>query len=170
MADLLKKLKAERNVLESLGLAIKDLHMTKKPIVLLAGGETTVTVTGKGKGGRNQEMVLSFSLAFDKYLHETDDKVVEDSEFAVAFLSCGTDGIDGPTDAAGAACLGGTAQTARNCQLQPEQFLQDNDSWSFWTELGAREVDCLVKPGHTGTNVMDLQVMIIQPKSALALG
>ena len=103
-------------------------------------------------------MVLAFSIVFDKSVDRVD-------QFEVGFLSCGTDGIDGPTTAAGAVCLGGTSQLARETNLQPEQFLQDNDSWSFWRKMEEEGVEGLVKPGHTGTNVMDLQVLIIQPCS-----
>nr|XP_045600736.1 glycerate kinase-like [Procambarus clarkii]XP_045600738.1 glycerate kinase-like [Procambarus clarkii]XP_045600739.1 glycerate kinase-like [Procambarus clarkii]XP_045600740.1 glycerate kinase-like [Procambarus clarkii]XP_045600741.1 glycerate kinase-like [Procambarus clarkii]XP_045600742.1 glycerate kinase-like [Procambarus clarkii] len=136
----------------------------KYPIWLIFGGETTVTVRGSGRGGRNQEMVLSTSVALEEKLHG--------SEFIgeIIFLSGGTDGIDGPTDAAGALTywcsseigIRSQAQEAREQGLIPEDFLGINDSYTYFTQLSAGQY--LLKPGHTGTNVMDLQIIFINPK------
>lgn len=110
----------------------------------LAGGETSVTVRGKGKGGRNQEMVLSAAIA------------LEESEANMVFLSAGTDGIDGPTDAAGAIVTSATAKHARSRGIDPAEFLRRNDSYSFFEKIGG-----LVRTGPTHTNVMDVQIILL---------
>lgn len=109
---------------------------------LIAGGETTVTIQGGGKGGRNQEMALAAALA----LEGVPDTV---------FLSAGTDGTDGPTDAAGAMADGATITEARQQGLDAEAFLNNNDSYHFFQAVGG-----LIITGPTGTNVMDLQVRL----------
>ena len=88
----------------------------------LSGGETTVTVHGDGQGGRNQELALAFAL-------ETEGVP------GVTLLSAGTDGIDGPTDAAGAIVDGETAKKARASGLDPASYLERNDSYSFFRQL-----------------------------------
>lgn len=117
---------------------------------LVSGGETTVTVRGKGKGGRNQELALAFCLE------------IEGLE-GISFLSAGTDGMDGPTDAAGAFVDGETAGKARMAGLDPDRYLAENDSWTFFHEydrlLGE---NCHVVTGPTGTNVMDIQIMLLE--------
>ncbi len=110
---------------------------------LLWGGETTVTVTGQGRGGRNQEVALGAALALDGGARD------------VVVLSGGTDGIDGPTDAAGAWATPQTAPQARGLGLDPEAALADNDAYPFFERLGA-----LLQPGPTHTNVMDLLVVL----------
>jgi glycerate-2-kinase len=111
---------------------------------LLAGGETTVTVQGNGKGGRNQELALAFALEIY-------------GEKRLALLSAGTDGTDGPTDAAGAFADGRTVPAARQKGLDAERFLADNDSYTFFASAGG-----LLRTGPTGTNVMDLQILLIE--------
>ncbi|MDG6927455.1 MAG: DUF4147 domain-containing protein [Nitrososphaerota archaeon] len=106
--------------------------------VLISGGETVVTVKGKGKGGRNQEFVLSLV-----------DKIKKNEVIA----SFGTDGIDGTTDAAGAVADYSTFLRSRNLDIK--KFLEDNDSYSFFKRMGT-----LIITGSTGTNVMDIQIMI----------
>lgn len=106
------------------------------------GGETTVTVSGKGTGGRNQELALGAVEG----LGETKE---------VALLSMGTDGIDGPTDAAGAVVDSETLARAKMRKLDPAKFLAANDSYRFFEAL-----DGLVVTGPTGTNVNDLMVMV----------
>lgn len=108
------------------------------------GGETTVTVTGNGVGGRNTEMALAFALA----IAQTD---------GITFLAAGTDGTDGPTDAAGAIVDGRTIPDARAKDLSPEVHLSRNDSYNFFKEAGG-----LVITGPTGTNVMDLYIALIE--------
>ena len=114
-----------------------------KPAVMIAGGETTVTVTGQGKGGRNQELVLSASLKIEGLK-------------GVAIASIGTDGIDGPTDAAGAIADGQTFVRAHEKKLDPKQFLMNNDSYGFFSKLSD-----LIFTGPTDTDVNDLTVMVV---------
>ncbi|MBS7609560.1 glycerate kinase [Candidatus Bathyarchaeota archaeon] len=115
----------------------------ERPAVIVAGGETTVTVTGSGKGGRNQELVLGASLALQGLK-------------GVAIASIGTDGLDGPTDAAGAIADGYTIERARGMGLDPMEFLRNNDSYSFFLALKD-----LIFTGPTKTNVNDLAVLVI---------
>lgn len=115
----------------------------EKPAALIFHGESYPNVTGDGIGGRNQELALAFGLAVEGHHN-------------ITILSAGTDGIDGPTDAAGAICDSETALKARDAGLEPESFLINNDSNSFFNAMNA-----LVKTGPTGTNVMDLQIVLI---------
>jgi glycerate 2-kinase len=114
-----------------------------RPAGIVVGGETTVTVTGKGIGGRNQELTLSAALM----LKDIKDCVV---------ASLSTDGVDGPTDAAGAIADTCTLQCAERLELMPELFLEDNDSYSFFSKLGD-----LIQTGQTGTNVNDITVIVL---------
>jgi len=114
-----------------------------KPAGIVAGGETTVTVVGKGKGGRNQEIALGAALKIGGI-----DGVV------VASLS--TDGVDGPTDAAGALVDGKTMLRSHWLGLNPREFLLENDSYSFFSRLGD-----LIFTGVTGTNVGDVSVIVV---------
>lgn len=113
-----------------------------KPAVILAGGETTVTVKGKGKGGRNGELVLSACRGL---------KSLE----GVALASIGTDGIDGISDSAGAIIDGVTYQRARENKLNPLEYLENNDSHHFFKKLGD-----LIYTGPTGTNVNDIMILV----------
>ena len=114
------------------------------PACVLAGGESTVTVRGKGKGGRNQEMALSAAMALDGWIQ-------------VSFLSGGTDGTDGATDAAGAIANGTTSARARSAGLNPADFLSRNDAYHFFRHLGD-----LLLTGPTLTNVMDLMCVLVE--------
>jgi len=114
-----------------------------KPAGIVAGGETTVTVTGKGRGGRNQEIPLAAAL-----------KVKGLDGAVVASLS--TDGIDGPTDAAGAIADGKTVDRAFKMGLTPERFLAENDSYHLFQKLGD-----LIFTGPTGTNVNDISAIVV---------
>lgn len=114
----------------------------KKPALLLCGGETTVRVRGEGKGGRNQELVLSAALRI--------------GGLNAVIASFGTDGIDGPTDAAGAVADGFTLQRAIHLGLNPIAFLERNDSYNFFKQL-----DDLIITGPTETNVMDVALAVI---------
>lgn len=116
------------------------------PVCLIWGGETTVTVRGQGRGGRNQELALAAALA------------LEGSRRSIVFLSGGTDGRDGPTDAAGAWVTHRTARNAREAGLLPELYLADNDSYTFFEKAGS-----LLLTGPTHTNVMDVQIALIRP-------
>jgi glycerate-2-kinase len=114
-----------------------------KPAALVVGGETTVTVFGKGKGGRNQEIALGAALKMDGL------------EGAVV-ASISTDGIDGPTDAAGALADGKTLLRSKELGLKADEFLMNNDSYSFFVELGD-----LIFTGPTGTNVNDVSIVVV---------
>lgn len=117
---------------------------------LLSGGETTVTVRGNGIGGRNQELALAFALEIA-------------GRDGIALLSAGTDGTDGPTDAAGAVVDGLTVPRARERGLDPSAFLANNDSYAFfrkYDELTGEQSHLVTGP--TGTNVMDLQIIMIE--------
>ncbi len=117
-------------------------------MALLAGGETTVTVRGKGRGGRNQEMALAFALQME----------ISSGESWV-FLSAGTDGVDGPTDAAGGLVDSGTPHRIRKGGIDPPLALEENDSGTALEAAGD-----LVKTGPTGTNVADLAVFLAEPQ------
>ena len=121
------------------------------PLCVLAGGETTVRLAPTDqprRGGRNQELVLGGV-----------DDLWDDGMEQVAVLSGGTDGEDGPTDAAGAVADAGLIQTARELGLSPEPFLAINNSYEFFERTGG-----LIKTGPTHTNVMDLWVALIAPR------
>ena len=105
-----------------------------RPACLVAGGETTVTIRGQGKGGRNQELALAAALALDGW-----------ENVLVATLA--TDGTDGPTDGAGAVVDGGTVARARQQGLDAEAYLRNNDSYHFFKATGE-----LTVTGPTNTN------------------
>ncbi|HOE18619.1 MAG TPA: glycerate kinase [Syntrophorhabdaceae bacterium] len=115
----------------------------KGPVCLVSGGETTVTVTGSGFGGRNTELALAYAMEIE-------------GEKEITFLSAGTDGADGPTDAAGAIVDGNTVKRAKAMGIDPGQYLKNNDSYNFFKTTGD-----LFITGLTGTNVMDIQVALI---------
>jgi hydroxypyruvate reductase len=123
--------------------ALESAHPMEPPVCVLAGGETTVTLQGDGRGGRNQEFALASALA----IGELDNIIV---------LSGGTDGTDGPTDAAGAIADGTTVARALKKSLDPKNYLQRNDSYSFFQKLND-----LVITGPTRTNVMDLYMLLV---------
>ncbi len=116
------------------------------PVLLLSGGELTVTLKGKGKGGRNQEFVLAM-LAQLKNVHHP-----------FYILSMGTDGIDGPTDAAGAWIDHHTMAKVRKQKLDIKTYLNDNNAYEFF-----RKIDQLLRTGPTGTNVMDMRMFYLPP-------
>ena len=123
-----------------------ELPADAQPLCLLAGGETTVTLCGGGRGGRNQEMALAASLALQDCPH-------------VCALFAGTDGTDGPTDAAGGcAWAGNLAVTGME---QARHALEENDSYPILHHCGA-----LLRTGPTRTNVMDLAVLLVWPEKA----
>ena len=121
---------------------VKSGHPVGRPCCLISGGETTVVVRGKGKGGRNLEFALTAALDLEGLA-------------GVCLLSGGTDGTDGPTDAAGAVVDGDTVARALAKGLNPREFLKENDSYHFFQHL-----DDLLITGPTNTNVMDLRVML----------
>lgn len=124
-------------------IKMRDDPGPMNPNCLISGGEPVVTLYGDGLGGRNQELVL----AAMETLHDCQD---------VALLSGGTDGEDGPTDAAGAFVDEQVVQLARQNDLSVEDYLGRNDSYHFFKPL-----DALIKSGLTGTNVCDLRVVTV---------
>ena len=124
-------------------VAARDLPV-KKPACLLMGGETTVTLRGKGKGGRNQELALAALAA------------MKNAAFPFAIASCGTDGSDGPTDAAGGMISHELADKLRRSGESMQKYLDENDAYHF-----LEKHDALIKTGPTGTNVMDIIVALV---------
>ena len=116
------------------------------PLCLLAGGETTVTIRGNGKGGRNQEMALAATLEL------ADDRGID-------LICVGTDGTDGPTDAAGGYAFSGDLARLRAIGLHPKESLDANDSYPLLLKAGT-----LLRTGPTRTNVMDMTIMLVRPK------
>ncbi|MGE4294878.1 MAG: glycerate kinase [Campylobacterales bacterium] len=117
-----------------------------RPAALLFGGETTVTLRGTGEGGRNQEMVLAALSELG-------------GDGSICLLSAGSDGIDGNSPAAGAIADEMSWRGALEMDLDPNAFLENNDSYRFFKAAGG-----LLAPGATGTNVMDLGVILIKEK------
>jgi hydroxypyruvate reductase len=130
---------------------LKEIHASGQPVrapaCILSGGETTVTVRGSGLGGRNQEFVLAAALALEGCGPTT-------------IFSAGTDGMDGPTDAAGAIADETTVARARESGIDARRYLAENDSYHFF-----EKADGLVKTGPTGTNVMDVRILLTGQKS-----
>ena len=135
-----------REVAKILGGIAVDIHDEKvdlkKPLAIIFGGETTVTVKGNGKGGRNSELTLAISyFLFNKN---------------IIFTSFGTDGIDGITDSSGAICDGNTIKRGESLNLNYKDYLLNNDSYSFFEKLND-----LIFTGPTQNNVMDIGVIVI---------
>jgi glycerate 2-kinase len=126
----------------------KEIRRTGNPIpppaCILSGGETTVVLSGTGKGGRNQEFALTAAIDIKE-------------EKSMVLLSGGTDGTDGPTDAAGAIVDTSTIEKAKISGFDPAVFLKNNDSYHFFQKTGD-----LLKTGPTGTNVMDLRIVLVK--------
>lgn len=114
------------------------------PCVLLSGGETTVTVRGNGRGGRNTEFLLALAMALDGTAN-------------ISAIACDTDGIDGTEDNAGALVTADTLVRARSMGLDPQAFLADNNAYEFFAALGD-----LVVTGPTRTNVNDFRAILIR--------
>ena len=113
------------------------------PACIVSGGETTVTMRGDGLGGRNQEFVLACAIEIN-------------SMERTVILSGGTDGTDGPTDAAGAICDGSTIERLLKLGMNPAEYLSRNDSYHFFEKLGD-----LIVTGPTRTNVMDVRLILV---------
>jgi glycerate 2-kinase len=127
------------------GLLVEMTHKSlpmSPPACIIAGGETTVTARGRGVGGRNQELCLSVALGIAGLKN-------------ACFASIGTDGLDGQTEAAGAIVDGEVVSLARGKGLDPELYLQSNDSHTFFRKVGG-----LVLTGATGTNVNDIMIAV----------
>jgi hydroxypyruvate reductase len=129
----------------------KDIDSGKsgiaKPAAIIAGGETTVTIRGKGKGGRNQEMALAFAIELYR---------IYPSSSNIFFLSAGTDGSDGPTDAAGAFVTPALMEKMKAISAKAAASLAENDAYHFFSNTGD-----LFKTGPTYTNVCDIQILIV---------
>jgi glycerate 2-kinase len=126
----------------------RQLGTTGQPVCLITGGETTVNVKGNGLGGRNQELALAAALALA-------------GSRGITLLAAGTDGTDGPTDAAGAIVDGETLTRGEIMGLSATDHLNNNDSYHYLQQLNA-----LVMTGPTRTNVMDLTLLLIHPQPA----
>ncbi len=113
-------------------------------VCLLSGGESTVTVTGKGTGGRNTELALRFA------------QLINNSDIDITLLSCGSDGSDGNSDAAGAVVNRDTVKKGMALGFDGQKYLQNNDSYTYFKNTGE-----LIITGKTGTNVMDFQIILI---------
>ena len=137
---------AEQLVMNTKQLIEKGLS---EPLALLAGGETTVTLTGNGRGGRNQELALAFALAAERH----------GLTGVWTLLSAGTDGRDGPTDAAGGIVDRNTLQRLNDKAINAQKMLDNNDSYHAL----ANSQDLIIT-GATGTNVADLLVLLIHPE------
>ncbi len=119
------------------------------PACLIAGGETTVSIRGDGKGGRNQEMALSFLIDL---FYSSDQELKR-----IAFFSGGTDGNDGPTDAAGGWADEAAVTAVEATGVDPAAALAKNDSYTL-----LEAIDALVKTGPTNTNVCDIQILVVE--------
>ncbi len=136
-----------KDIGKMLGKLARDIHRSGKacspPTCLIAGGEPTVTIRGRGRGGRAQETVLAAGKEIAGLRK-------------VYVAGFGTDGIDGPTDAAGAVVDGGTLSRAQKNGLSSEIFLRHNDSYTFFKKAGGHIIT-----GPTGTNVNDIYVILV---------
>ncbi|NWW43389.1 GLCTK kinase, partial [Pedionomus torquatus] len=129
-----------------------------RPVCILAGGETTVQLQGTGKGGRNQELALRVGLELHKAQATETSSTLGRCE--IVFLSGGTDGQDGPTEAAGAFCSPKLVEEALQEGLDVEAFLNNNDSYTFFSQFQGGHH--LLVTGLTGTNIMDIQAILIR--------
>lgn len=140
--------------------AILSARDDKKPVCVIGAGETTVTLKGKGTGGRNQEMALALAIDVNQNI---DQYSSNENQGGLLLLSAGTDGQDGPCPAAGAIAHPYQVTEARSEGLDPEEFLENNDSYSFYSKFqNGRDH---IMTGLTGTNVMDVQVLLVSPPS-----
>ena len=121
--------------------------LAPKPACVISGGEPVVTLRGKGKGGRNQEMALAFLEEIQQHPDNFD---------GISFLAASTDGNDGPTDAAGAYASLSILEAAQHAGLSIDTFLRENDSYHFFDRIQS-----LCKTGPTNTNVCDLHIILV---------
>lgn len=153
--ESLQNLPMEENVIRHVANSASFLQT--RSICFIAGGETTVSVKGKGMGGRSQQLALEFSSQLDDCIDQDDL-----DPFDVFILCAGTDGIDGPTDAAGAIGFKTLTKQAREQNIDPDIYLTNNDSYNFFSRFNDGEYH--IKTGHTFTNVMDVHLMTITLK------
>ncbi len=133
--------KFEAHIRKKINSALAD---KLRPVALVFFGECTVQVSGDGLGGRNQELALRMA----KWLSQRDEKIT--------FMSAGTDGIDGPTDAAGAIVDQTSWVKAEENSIDPDKYLENNDSYHFFDQAGGH-----IKTGPSGNNLMDIQIVLI---------
>lgn len=137
--------KVVAKAIASIAIEIKKSNIPiLKPACIIVGGETAVKVRGSGLGGRNSELALAFSIEIM-------------NEKGISALFAGTDGIDGPTDAAGAYCNGKSRLKARELGVSAKDSLVNNDSYSFFKKIGDLKIT-----GPTGTNVNDIGIILIE--------
>ena len=142
---------------------ITSAQGNKKPVCIIGAGETTVTLKGTGAGGRSQEMALALAIDVNQNLDQFSSAPDKSSEHqgGLVLLSAGTDGQDGPTPAAGAIADPHQVMEALNEGLNPEEFLKNNDSYTFYSKFKNGQDHVIT--GLTGTNVMDVQVLLVSP-------
>lgn len=153
------QLKVKKHVKENIYSYILSHGNEVDKFCLIFGGEPTVKVTGTGAGGRNQELALRLSLKLHELECSGDDQL---KECDIVFLSGGTDGIDGPTNAAGAIAYSGQMKHAFDDNLNPQDYIDRNDSHNFFLQFNKGKD--LIVTGHTGVNVMDIHILIVQKK------
>ena len=143
-----------REIAKMLSAIAKEVPLSARPVpppcCIIIGGETTVTIRGKGKGGRNQEIAMAAAREIAGYK-------------GLVVLSAGTDGSDGPTDAAGAVVDGNTIARAEAQGIDVGEYMETNDAYNFFKELG----DGLLITGPTGTNVADVAFILVGEGAAL---
>ncbi|MCX7023444.1 MAG: DUF4147 domain-containing protein [Spirochaetes bacterium] len=135
--------------LAAIGEDIREREMPlRAPACVICGGETTVKLRGSGKGGRNQELALAFLARFEDEPERID---------GLCLLSAGTDGNDGPTDAAGAFACREALDKAAEAGMSARAYLDRNDSYDYFDRIGFH-----LKTGPTNTNVCDLQILVVR--------
>ena len=137
-----------------IGRLVTYLLEARPPFCVIGSGECTVAVLGRGKGGRNQETVLSFALSLYKVVHFEFPHLLRSNMMQCTFASFGTDGQDGPTDAAGAQVI--LSDLIHWDVQEMEMALNDNDSYTYFASKG----NCLLKTGLSGTNVLDIHALV----------
>ncbi|CAH2096995.1 unnamed protein product [Euphydryas editha] len=156
----ISKLKEQLQTLDIPGIQINFAEtndevsaIRNKNLCLILGGETTVKVNGTGLGGRNQQFALEFSKAISELCNEF-------KNHDIYFLSAGTDGIDGPTDAAGAIGYTNMISDCKEANIDINTYINNNDSYNFYKKFKNGELHIMI--GHTNTNVMDIHLIIIK--------
>ena len=141
---------AKKDALNLIKFSLNTIESTpNQKIAIISGGETVVNIIGNGEGGRNQEFALSFLSGIESI----------QKDFDWILLSVGTDGIDGPTDAAGGIIDDSSILKLKNQNLNIQRYLDNNDSYNF-----LKKIDSLYKTGPSGTNMADIQILLINPK------
>lgn len=151
-SDLISKFDLSKSTLVNVNSLITRAFTAGRGICIVSGGETIVNVKGTGTGGRAQQMVLSAAVLLDQ---------LSFTNCHVEFLSGATDGIDGSSDAAGAVVNTEFIKEAQAMGLDPELYLNNNDSYNLFKTVDKGR--SLVVTGLTGTNVMDIQILIVKP-------